>query len=107
MAGVVSRIEEEEKAQWDWFFATTEELEKARTRIGSLEEDLDKAKADATREVLTGPTISEPMALVNLQTSSESVASAEPESSNAQEQELSNLREELVDQEALRARDKE
>ena len=79
---MVSRIEEEERAQWDQLFTTTEELEKARTRIGSLEEDLEKAKADTTKEVLTGPTISKPVAPVNLQTSTEPVASTEPESSN-------------------------
>ena len=80
---MVSRIEEEEKAQWDRWLATTEELEKAWARIGSLEEDLEKAKANAVREVLTGPTISEPVAPVNLQTSTELVASTETDSNNA------------------------
>ena len=107
VVGVVTHIEEEEKAQRDQLFATIEELEKAQAQIKILEEALEEAKADAAREVLTGPSMSKPMAPVHLQTSTEPVASTEPESSNAQEQELSNLREELVAQEALRARDRE
>ena len=38
VSSVVNRIEEEEKAQRDRLFAATEELEKARTKIRSLEE---------------------------------------------------------------------
>ena len=33
VAGVVSKIEDEEGAQWDRLFTKTEELEKARSRI--------------------------------------------------------------------------
>ena len=42
VAGVVSQIEAEERAQWDWLFATTKELEKARSRIQSMEEEVEK-----------------------------------------------------------------
>mgnify|MGYP000258748082 CR=1 FL=1 len=56
MAGVVSQIEAKERAQQDRLFATTEELEKARSRIRSMEEEVEKAKADAAQQVNSGPT---------------------------------------------------
>ena len=48
-----------------------------------------------------------PLAPVNLPISTEPVASTTSDNGNAREQELSNLREELEAQEALRARERE
>ena len=49
VVGVVSQIEAEERAQWDQLFATTKELEKARSRIQSMEEEVEKAKVYAAK----------------------------------------------------------
>ena len=107
MVGVVSQIEAEERAQRDRLFATTEELEKARSRIRSMEEEIEKAKADTTRQVSQGPSGLEPVVLVIEQTNNTPVAPTEPDTSITREQELSTLREELEAQEALRARERE
>ena len=54
-AEVMCQIEAEERAQWDRLFATTEELEKARSRIRSMEEEIAQAKANAAKLVIAEP----------------------------------------------------
>ena len=49
MASVVSQIEAKERAQQDRLVTTTEELEKAQSRIRSMEEEVEKAKANVAR----------------------------------------------------------
>ena len=49
---MVSQIEAEEKVQGDQLFATTEELEKAWSRIRSMEEEVEKAKVDAPNRLV-------------------------------------------------------
>ena len=105
MAGVVGQIEAEEKAQWDRLFATTEELEKARLRIRSMEEEIAKDKVDAAKLVIAEPIRPKPVAPVNEQGKNISVASTTPDTTKAREQELATLRDELAAQEALRARE--
>ena len=107
MAGVVSQIEAEERAQRDRLFATTEELEMARSMIRCMEEEVEKAKADMARQVSPGPIGPEPVASVTKHIYNMPVAPTAPDTSITREQELSTLREELEAQEALRARERE
>ena len=74
-------------------FATTEELEKARSRIWKMEEEIAKAKAHATKLVITEPIRLEPVMPVNEQGKNILVASTTPDTTKAQE--LATLREEL------------
>ena len=67
MARVVCHIEAEERAHVDRLLATTEELEKARSRIWCLEQELEAAKDELVRMVVTRPQQLEPVALVNVQ----------------------------------------
>ena len=81
------QIEAEERAQWDQLFATTEEVE--------------KAKANAARQVSEGPTRPEPVAPVNVQMNNALMAPIALDTSITWEQELSTLRQELEAHEAL------
>ena len=74
-----------------------------------MEEEVKKAKvdADAAMQVSEGPTSPEPVAPINVQLNNALVAPTTLDTCNTWEEELSNLREELKAQEALRARERE
>ena len=55
IAGVVHYIEAKERAQMDQLLVTTGELEMARSRIQSLEQDLKIATKELAKMALTGP----------------------------------------------------
>ena len=57
IAGVVQYMEAEERAHMDRLLVTTGELETARSRIRSLEEDLEMATEELAKMALTGPHI--------------------------------------------------
>ena len=64
IVGVVHHMEAEERAQSNRLLATTGALEKARSRIRRLEQELDIATEEL---VITGPQQPEPMDPVNIQ----------------------------------------
>ena len=66
IAGVVQYMEAEEKAQMDRLLVTTGELETARSRIRSLEQDLEMATKELAKMALTGPQIQEPVTPVTV-----------------------------------------
>ena len=116
IAGVVHYMEAEEKAQVDRLLATTGELEKARSRIRSLEQELEIAKEELAKMVITGPQEQEPVAPVHVQNNetpatvhnnTTPVPGTNPDIITAQAQELAVLKEDLAAQEALRARERE
>ena len=107
MAGVVCHIEAEERAHVDRLLATTEELEKARSRIRSMEQEMEKTREEAAKLVIEGPKQLEPVAPVSVQNNKTPVTETVPDTNKAQEQELATLKEELEAQEALRARERE
>ena len=100
-------IEAEERAQADQLLATTEELEKARSRIRSMEQDVEKARVEAAKMVIEGPKQPEPMAPVSVQINKMLVIETVSKTNKAQEQELAKCKEDLVSQEALRSREQE
>ena len=109
-------MEEEERAQADRLLATTEELEKARSRIRCLEQDLETAKDQLAKMVVTRPQQLEPVAPVSVQnnktwttvqTNKTPVTEVVPNTNTEQAQELVVLKEDLAAQEALRARERE
>ena len=65
MARVVCHIEAEERAHVDRLLATTEELEKARSRIWSMEQEREKAREEVAKPVIKGPKQPEPMVPVS------------------------------------------
>ena len=54
MVGVVCHIEAKEKAHVDRLLATTEELEKAQSRIRSMEQEMQKTREEEAKLVLEG-----------------------------------------------------
>ena len=109
-------MEAEEKAQMDRLLATTGELETARSRIRSLEQDLDLATEELAKMALTGPQQQEPVAPVNVQNTATPttvhsnktpVTEPIPDIVAAQAKELAELKEELAAQEALRSRERD
>ena len=72
-----------------------------------MEEEIGKAKAEAAKLVIEGPTLTEPVAPVSVQTKRMMVPETTPNTTKAQEQELATLKEELAAHEALRAREQE
>ena len=116
IAGVVHYMEAEERAQLDRLLATTGELEKARSRIRSLEQELEIATEELAKMVITGPQEQEPVAPVHVQNNetpttvhnnTTPVTETIPDTITAQAQELAVLKEDLAAQEALRARERE
>ena len=114
IAGVVQYMEAEEKAQMDRLLVTTGELETARSRIRSLEQDLEMATEELAKMALTGPQIQEPVTPVNVQnkdtpttvhSDKTPVTEPVPDIVTAQAKELAELKEELAAQEALRTRE--
>ena len=61
-----------------------------------MEEEIEKAKADAAMHVSEGPTRLEPVAPVGVQINNTSVAPTVLDACNVQEQEHSTLRDELA-----------
>ena len=103
-------MEAEERAQMDRLLVTTGELETARSRIRSLEQDLEMATEELAKMALTGPQIQEPVTLVTVQnkdtpitvhSSKTPVTESVPDIVAVQAKELAELKEELVAQEAL------
>ena len=107
VTGVVCQLEAEEKAQEARLLATTEELEMARSRIRSMEEDIEKARTEMAKLVIEGPQQSEPVAPVTLQNNKTPLTEVGPDTNKTPAQELATLREDLAAQEALRARERE
>ena len=111
-SGVVHRAEE--KAQMDRLLVTTDELEMARSRIRSLEQDLELATEELAKMALSGLQIQEPVTPVTVQNKDTPVHSNKtpvmesvPDVVAAQAKELAELKEELAAQEALRTRERE
>ena len=116
IAGVVQYMEAEEKAQMDRLLVTTGELETARSRIRSLEQDLEMATEELAKMALTGPQIQEPVTPVTVQnkdtpitvhSNKTPVTESVPDIVAAQAKELAELKEELAAQEALRTRERD
>ena len=114
IAGVVQYIEAEEKAQMDRLLVTTDELETARSRIRSLEQDLEMATEELAKMALSGLQIQEPVTPVTVQNKDTPVHSNKtpvtelvPDVVAAHAKELAELKEELAAQEALRTRERE
>ena len=114
IAGVVQYMEAEEKAQMDRLLVTTGELETARSRIRSLEQDLEMATKELAKMALSGPQIQEPVTPITVQnkdtlipvhSNKTPVTESAPDVVAAQAKELAELKEELTAQEALRTRE--
>ena len=114
IAGVVQYMEAEEKAQMDRLLVTIGELETARSRIRSLEQDLEMATEELAKMALTGPQIQEPVTPVSVQnkdtpttvhSNKTPVTESVPDRVATQAKELVELKEELAAQEALRTRE--
>ena len=67
MVEVVGLLEAEERAIIDRLLATTKKLDKAWSRIRSIEQDIDKTRVGMAKLVLEGPQRREPVALVTVQ----------------------------------------
>ena len=93
MAWVVRQIEAEERAQGDPLLATTEELEKAWSRIWSMEEEIAHAKDSATKLVIAEPVRPEPVAPVNEPGNKVPAASTTPDTTKRHESKNSPLSE--------------
>ena len=93
-------MEAEERAQADWLLATTEELEKAWSRIWSMEQEMEKIREEAAELVIEGPKQLEPVAPVSVQNNETPVTETVPDTNKAHEQELAQLKEDLAAQEA-------
>ena len=63
----------------DRLVATTEELEKTRSRIRSMEHEIEKARADAAKLVIEGPRQPKPVAPVSVQSNKTSMTETVPE----------------------------
>ena len=55
MAEVVFHIEAEERAHADRLLVTTEELEKARSRIWCMEQEMEKIREEVAKLAIKGP----------------------------------------------------
>ena len=100
----------------DRLLVTTGELETARSRIRSLEEDLEMATEELAKMALTGPQIQEPVTPVSVQnkdtpttvhSNKTPVTESVPDRVAMQAKELVELKEELAAQEALRTRERD
>ena len=107
-------IEAEEKAQMDRLLVTTDELETARSRIRSLEQDLEMATEELAKMALTRPQIQELMTPVSVQnkdtpttvhSNKTPVTELVPDRVAAQAKELSELEEKLAAHDALYTRE--
>jgi hypothetical protein len=115
IAGAVEYMEAEERAYHERLLVTTVDLETARSRIRSLEQDLDRSTREMAQLAVTTH-VQVPVTPVNVQNKgsdqfvhSNKTPATEtvPERNAAQAQELADLRDELAAQEALRNRERE
>ena len=108
IAGAVEYIEAEERAHHERLLVTTVDLETARSRIRSLEQDLDRVTRETQVQAPVTPgnvqnKASDQPVHSNQTPATETV----PERNAAQAQELADLKDELAAQEALRSRERE
>ena len=85
---VVCHIEAKERAHVDRLLATTKELEKARSRIRCMEQEMEKVREEAAKLIIEGPKQSEPVALVSVQNDQTPVTETVWGTNKAHEQEL-------------------
>ena len=104
---MVHQIEAEERATADRLLATTEELEKARSKLQSMEQAIEEAITEMAKLVIEGPKQSEPVALVTVQNNKTLVTEVVPDTNKMPSQHLATLREDQAAEEALRARERE
>ena len=100
VSGVADWMDEEHCREWtqtDKLFVTTEEVEKYRTQIRGLEEELERANEYTAIMAKMGPNTStiELEALAKVQINEEPVASIAPVNDVEQEHEVATLKEEL------------
>ena len=109
-------MEVDERAQTDRLLTTTEELEKARTRIQWLERELEAAKEELAKMIITGLPQPERVVSVNVQNNETQtvvhnnktpVTKVVPNTNIAEAQEIAILKEDLAAQEALQTSERE
>ena len=109
-------METEEKAQMDRLLVTTSKIETSRSRIRSLEQDLEMTTEELAKMALTGPQIQEPVTPVSVQnkdtpttlhSNKTPVTESLPDIVAVQAKELAELKEELATQEALCTRERD